>query len=106
MSDTTTADQVYRLIGPGARAAVDTARKYRDNLAGVHALMGLQPSLVAAEAVKLGIAVLREGESGYMTVGMFDLPALNIKCDMLPKSECGLHPVAHQPLLICVLAIC
>ena len=93
-----TVDQVYELIGPEARRAVDAARKYRDNLAGVHALTGLQPSMVAADAAKLGIAVLRKDAGGHMSVGMFDLPALNIASIMLPKSECGLHPVAHQPV--------
>jgi hypothetical protein len=88
MSDSTTTDEVYRMIGPEARAAVDAARKYRGTLAGVHALAGLQPSLVAADAAKLDISVLRKDASGNMTVGMFDLPALNIKSDMLPKSEC------------------
>ena len=50
-----TTEQVYKMIGPNARAAVDAARRYRANVAGVRALAELQPVMKAADAVKLGI---------------------------------------------------
>ena len=81
-----TTEQVYKMIGPNARTAVDAARRYRANVAGVRALAELQPVMKAADAVKLGITVLRERPDGSMAVGIFDLPALHIQRNMMPKS--------------------
>jgi hypothetical protein len=89
MSVATSPDQAYSLIGSEARSAVDDARKYRDILAGVRALTGLRLDLLATDAVKLGITVLGMDSVGRMAVGMFDLPALNVTSDRLPKCECG-----------------
>ena len=87
MRDETPVDEVYALIGPQARAAVNAVRTYRARLAAVDALKGLQPCMAAADAEKLGISVLREHSDGSMAVGMFVLPALNVNPGMVPRSE-------------------
>jgi hypothetical protein len=67
---------------------VDAARAHRKLLADLPALTELLPVLPAETAVKLGITVLREDSGGNMAVGLFDLPALNLKIVLPPKSEC------------------
>ncbi len=83
----TTADQLYALIPVAVRAAVDAAREYRSNLAGVRALTGMASSLTSAEAAALGINVLHEAADGKMSTGIFDLPSLNNMHNMVPRSE-------------------
>ena len=81
-----TADEVYALLGPQARAAVDAARAHRKRLAGNRVLKELAAVMPAADAEDLGIKVLRKDAVGNMAVGMFDVPALSAEIADPPKS--------------------
>ena len=80
-------DEVYNLLGENSRAAVDVARENRARLLGVRVLRELRPCLSEAAATALGITVLRANVEGNMTVGVFEVPAINMKVIDLPKSE-------------------
>ena len=81
-----TADEVYALLGPQARATVDAARAHRKRLAGNRALKALMAVMPTADAEALGIKVLRTDDLGNMAVGMFEVPALNDAIAEPPKS--------------------
>ena len=94
-----TADEVYALLGPQARAAVDAARAHRKRMAGNRVLKELEAVMPAADAEALGIKVLRRDDLGNMAVGMFEVPALSAAIAEPPKSAlrtCGVAP----PLLL------
>ena len=82
-----TVDEVYNLLGENARAAVDVAREHRTRLSGVRVLRELQPRMSKASATALGIEVLRANVEGDITVGLFEVPAVNLRVIDLPKSE-------------------
>jgi hypothetical protein len=81
-----TADEVYALLGPQARAAVDVARAHRKRMAGNRVLKELEAVMPAADAEALGIKVLRTDDLGNMAVGMFEVPALSAAIAEPPKS--------------------
>lgn len=91
LRDNATANEVYALLGPRARATVDAAREHRSRLTSVRVLRELRPRMTAASATALGIDVLRADGNGDMTVGMFQVPQINPKVIELPKSACVLQ---------------
>ena len=97
-----TADEVYALLGPQARVAVDAARAHRKRLADNRMLKGLMAIMPAVDAEALGIKVLRKDDVGNMAVGMFDVPALSAAIAEPPKSACA-HGLAPPLLLLSTL---
>lgn len=79
-------EDVYALLAPAAKVAVDAAREHRSKLAAVLALKQLTAKVKSANASDLGITVLRE-VGGIVRVGMFDIPRIDVKIMPAPKSE-------------------
>lgn len=98
-------EEVYAALSREAKAAVDAARAHRAKLSSVAAFEFVTASMCADAAEKLGIKVIRRVD-GMMAVGMLDIPALDGKVMMPPKSK---HTL--QELLMCdapatVRAVC
>lgn len=86
LRDGATVEEVYGLLAPDAKAAVDAARAHRAGLAAVRGLTELTVRVESSRASDLGITVLRE-LNGFVRVGMIDIPPLNLKLVPPPKSE-------------------
>ena len=100
-----TTEEVYDLLGPLARTAVDEARAHRKRLSDNRVLMGLKAVMSSAEATAFGIDVLRTDEEGNFALGTFDVAPIDAKIVTLPKSAYShrhsLSDCLRSPLCLC-----
>lgn len=84
---TATSEAAYASLKPLARAAVDAARKFRQRLSSVKALVHLRRALPVDDARAIGITVLRADGGGNVATGVLDLPPLDHGILSPPKSK-------------------
>jgi hypothetical protein len=88
-SDATSAE-VDAELSPIARKTIADARAQRKLLQGVPILMSLRAGMSVGEAKRCGVTLPPDitDDKADMTVGIFELPALDSSIILAPKSEC------------------